>query len=333
MRYAPVVLLLAACTDYNLQGDPSLYANPNPPDLSAPVQDDVITQVTVAKVDVLWCVDDSGSMSEEQASLTSNFANFMQYFLDSGLDYHVGVVSTDMQANGPGNRGHLNEANGLRWIDPTTNNPVGVFETMATLGTNGSPDEKGRANVYTALETLQDDPQSNIGFERDDAYLSIIMISDEDDSSGQTPIALTPFETWLQNKKPVAGMATFSSIVGPRGGCATADAGTQYLDVTEAVGGIEWSICNPNWDTVLQQLGMQAAGLKREFFLSQLPVESTIHVWVDDPSNDGNAWTYDRARNSVTFTDFVPDPLSDVHIDYALLSAWSEGGDTDTDAP
>ena len=46
-------------------------------------------------LDILWVIDNSCSMTEEQQALSQNFASFVQYFVGSGLDYHIGVVSTD----------------------------------------------------------------------------------------------------------------------------------------------------------------------------------------------------------------------------------------------
>ena len=43
---------------------------------------------------------------------------------------------------------------GQKWIDDTTSNPEVLFRDMAVLGTWGSPYEKGRAQVYGALELL-----------------------------------------------------------------------------------------------------------------------------------------------------------------------------------
>ena len=106
---------------------------------------------------------------------------------------------------------------------------------------------------------------------------------------------------------------------------------------TAAVGGIEWSICNENWDTVLDELGMQAAGLKREFFLSAIPVVDTIDVLVVEPSGAevqfvmDNDYTYSRSRNSITFTDYIPDPFADVLINYEVLAtAGQDDGGTGT---
>lgn len=335
-----LALALLACSNENqIIGDEDVYGTPNPPDLSTPVQVDRIVQLPRASVDVLWLMDNSCSMAEEQTAISENFPKFMNYFLGSGLDYHVGVISTDM--DDPKRRGKLQDRDGKRWIDATTVDPISTFGGMVKLGTDGAVDEKGRAAIYTALETLKDD--YNSGFMRDEAFLSIVVISDENDYSGSNPVTQSDFKDWLLDdvKGGANNRVAFSSIVGPRGGCTgaggVAEWGEKYLDVTAAVGGIEWSICDPAWDTVLEELGTQAAGLKREFFLSQVPVESSIEVWIDDEGERtdyevGLDWTYDRARNSVKFNTFVPTPLSEVFIQYELLSSWQvppESADTD----
>ena len=69
---------------------------------------------------------------------------------------------------------------------------------------------------------------------------------------------------------------------------------------------------------------MQAAGLKREFFLSEAAVPDTITVAVttdgDKEKFGDEAWTYSGTRNSVTFSAYVPDPLAVVSISYETLA-------------
>ena len=324
------------CNEYTIENTGKVWGEPNPPVLESPIQQDRVVQVTTPAVDVLWVVDNSCSMYEEQTALTNNFDAFIEYFIDSGLDWHVGVVSTDM--DDASHRGKLRSANGVRYIDENVTDPVSTFRSMAQMGTSGSYNEKGRAAAYTGLEVLRNG--YNAGFYREQASLSVIVISDEDDYSGNSPVSRTEFINYLLNLKVSPDMVNFSSIVGPPGSCSTAaEEGTDYIAVTAAVGGIMWSICSSDWATVLDQLGMQAAGLKREFFLSQLPVVDSIKVWVVfegvtytfQEGGCDDCYTYDAARNSITFNTYVPDPLAEVFIEYDVLSAQQVGGDDDDD--
>src|SRR4051794_8019943 len=46
------------------------------------------------KMDVLFVIDNSGSMGEEQTNLVANFPMFISVLDQSGLDYRVGVTTT-----------------------------------------------------------------------------------------------------------------------------------------------------------------------------------------------------------------------------------------------
>jgi hypothetical protein len=360
-RWSVLFTLLVGCdSETSLDELVKNNVQPNPPLPPAVERTDNIVQVTTPMVDVLWVIDNSCSMEEEQAKLTENFPKFIGYFLDSGLDWHVGVITTDM--DNPAHKGKLRSAGGYRFLDENTTDPVTVFSTMARQGTGGASDEKGRAATYTALERsapFQGDSY-NAGFLRDEASLSIVVISDENDYSGGNPVSKPEFISWLKNLKVNEDLVTFSSIVGLQTPCdGREEYGREYVDVTRAVGGIEWSICDREWSTVLDELGMQAAGLKREFFLAEIPDPSSLEVWVDEPPAQGEelGTTYDMCttpacgdadtlyyeyspiRNSVKFPNYIPAPLSTIHVKYRILSAFDPreeefGGDpNDTAAP
>ncbi len=335
--FSIALLFSVGCTEYTFDEGSTVLGQPNPPDLSTPVNTDRIVQTTVPAVDVLWVIDNSCSMSDKQESLAANFPGFMQFFLDSGLDYHVGVVSTDMTDFDHSGKLQEDDWTGVKYIDDQTSQPVEVFQRMATLGTSGDAYEQGREAAYVALETRAQ--TDNYGFARDDAFLSVVVISDEDDYSEDDVIGLQPFISWFQNLRATPDMVSFSSIVGPDFYCPESwEEGVEYLEITRTVGGIEWSICDPNWDQVLQALGMQAAGLRREFFLSEIPVEESIDVWVVDIDGQtiefqiGLEYDYDRSRNSVRFNSYVPNPLAEVFIEYEVLAGVQDqtGQATDT---
>jgi len=294
-------------------------------DLEPDVIEDTHFQVGVPAVDVLWVVDNSRSMYEEQRALANNFTSFMKFFSESelDLDYHIGVMTTGYDSEEE--RGHLRTAldhreDEIRWIDPEVRNPEEAFREMSLMGIDGPMDEKGRAQVYTALETLGQ--TENFGFLRRDAYLSVIVLSDEDDFSGDVPIGVDGFIDWMRNLKETPEQVSFSSIVAPaEGGCPGLEPSTEYLAVTEAVGGVVHPVCEPSWATIMGDLGMSAAGLRDEFALSKLPVVDTIEVHVREPRTAevskpiGLGLSYDRARNVVRFDD-PPGPNARIRITY-----------------
>ena len=326
--------------EYNVTDSNFVVGAANPPPIENSVQRDRITQIGKPQTDILWMIDNSCSMEEEQLELTNNFDAFINYFIDSGLDWHVGVVSTDMSRND--HKGKLQTAFGYTYIDEHTPDPVIVFRQMASMGTSGSGAEKGLASIYTALEQHRDG--ANKGFYREDGLLSIIVISDEHDQSYE--ISLVEFISWLTNMKEDVDDVTFSSIVclevGTLNGqqCGTGfftemTVGEEYMAVTDAVGGVLWDIRRTNWSEVLNELGILASGLKREFFLSDIPVPETLEVWVEiDHDTDEDAtvynfqqdidYVYSPTRNSIQFHTYVPSQYSRIFIEYTLLASYNE---------
>src|SRR3990172_9542368 len=91
---APLWLVVGCGSDQGFNKPLPDYPTGAPPPVANVTQVDKIVQVTTPMVDILWTIDNSCSMSDEQEELTSNFDSFMAYFLDSGLDYQIGVTST-----------------------------------------------------------------------------------------------------------------------------------------------------------------------------------------------------------------------------------------------
>ncbi len=320
--------LLAGCSEYDIQGAggaPPVSALP--PVLENPVRVDQITQITVPAVDVLFVVDNSCSMSDDQQALRENFPTFLAYFEGSGLDYHIGVVTTDMDA--AKESGKLQDGGtGYKWIDPLTPDANDVFSAMTTLGSEGSGFEMGLDASFAALEVHSMPGSANEGFYRPSARLDIVIVSDEEDQSED--LTRDEFIDYLRDLKVTEELVGFTSIVNIPPCCSLIDGGSPgeiYMAVTDAIGGIKWDIKDGGWTQVLELLGVQASGLKREFFLSELPVGGTVVVEVVDVDGtgyefqEGADWTYSAPRNSVTFLEFLPPPLSDVVITYEALAA------------
>ncbi len=148
------------------------------------------------------------------------------------------------------------------------------------MGTSGSATERGRETVFNAVEVHRE------GFNRDRlrdrASLHVIVISDENDSTSEAAVPIVEFAEYLSTLEFSTGMTTFNSIVNPSDcgiNCGGGTPGDAYLRLTRHVGGIDWDIRRGNWDELLDLPGVQAAGLKREFFMSQLPDLDTLEIW------------------------------------------------------
>ncbi|XXF75873.1 choice-of-anchor D domain-containing protein [Myxococcaceae bacterium GXIMD 01537] len=307
-------------------------------------QTDRFIQQSEAKVDVLFVVDNSGSMMEEQQSLGQNFQAFMSTAVAASVDYHIGVTTTGIEPSPGGwsvcpggteggEAGRLFPANSSspRVITPTTPNPAGVFANNTRVGVCHW-NEQGLEASYRALSdpllNNADDPSTplandgNGGFLRDEAKLAIIYLSDEEDFSSR---AVDFYKThFLALKGNDASKLSISAIVGPSNlaTCPTASsAGNRYIQLAQATGGVVESICTPNWADALRNLSSSAFGPNRTFKLSEKPDPpdgSKIVVRVDGVLVTVG-WHYDPATNAVIFDQgAAPPPGSVVEITYPL---------------
>jgi hypothetical protein len=307
------------------------------PDALGPTQwQDDYQQRTVAQSDILFVVDSSCSMEGEQDELASNFDGFISNFVGTTVDYHIGVVNGDLSGMSSSERGRLEERNGVRWISPSTADPVGTFNDMARLGSEGTGAcEMGLQATFSALNERSNPGGWNAGFARPDALLSIIIVSDENDSynnwdpffGGCDGIGPDEFVPWLQGLRPWTWQdeIIFTGIIGDApGGCEVGDNqgdyGEAYWTVIDSMGGNFWSICSTDWADFLVELGLEAAGLKRFFFLRRVPDLETLTVYLDDVEADESTWSYDPVKNSIEFpVEFIPQPLTRVRVTYTLI--------------
>jgi hypothetical protein len=160
-------------------------------------------------IDILFVIDDSGSMVDEQASLIANFDNMIGVLesIEGGLpDVQIGVITPNLgtsaldgnagtiQNCGPaGEGGALRQlgTGGPRFIRDVDDGAGGrdrnysgslsdAFSQLATVGIGGCGIEQHLEAMKRATDGSRPE---NAGFLRPDAYLAVIVIADEDDCS------------------------------------------------------------------------------------------------------------------------------------------------------
>jgi hypothetical protein len=240
-----------------------------------------IAQTADPESDVLFAVDNSGSMLDEHAALVDNFDAFATFLFQPGVDYHIGIVRAEVSGGGVGELvGPVHP-----YIDPTVPNPEDVLQdNVDALGAAGGPCESGLKASYQALTP----PQStgvNAGFLRPDANLSVVVITDEDDqgctcaSAGSCP---STWATWFTGLKASVDQLSFCAIAGYAptnnttpddcsGAGGTAAAATNLDTVLPLVPGMTWSVCDDDWTSILGHCGAMAAGTALSFALQSEP--------------------------------------------------------------
>ena len=157
------------------------------------------------KMDIIFVVDDSGSMKEEQQNLAANFPKFVSkidsFKTKSGakLDWRIAVTTTatnisytiavggislPMSEKGDDGAFRMPSECGTkrRWIEKSDPSASSDFQCLARAGTGGSSIEMPLQATKLALNDRVTDG-TNAGFLRDDALLALVILTDEDDCS------------------------------------------------------------------------------------------------------------------------------------------------------
>lgn len=280
------------------------------------------------QLDVLFVVDNSGSMSSSQSSLATHFPSFISFFKDKGYDFKIAVTTTDafygdqFVSSGCGSLCNIEQTRfksgttpKIYQINNQTPNLESVFASNVNVGISGSGDERAFSSFRAALSS-----NLNTGFRRSGAFLAIVIVSDEEDFSHDTismnesysqPTLHTvqSYRTYLESLTNGSSGNDFSvstiSILDET--CRSSlgsgrKIGLRYMELASLTGGSQNSLCQ-NFDSVLNNISSTIANqTAAQFALNRVPVLSSIRVLVNGTllsENGSNGWSYDSSRNII----------------------------------
>ncbi|HCH61712.1 MAG TPA: hypothetical protein DFR83_02830, partial [Deltaproteobacteria bacterium] len=296
--------------------------------------DDAFFQAEAGEVDVLLVVDNSGSMQPYQEKLSTNFENFLEYFTGY-VDYRIGVVTSTIE--NPPAQGACTQAQidaipdggalvGGTWISDEDADGAERFAELVQVGTCGAGYEMGLETALLAL-TPPMSADANAGFLREEAYLSIIFVSDEEDSS---PGTTNEYINAFRDLKGVTARDVFNAsalVVTNESDCtdeqldAGASQNIRMVDVADQTNGVVGSICSGDFATIVTELSLASSRLTDTFYLSQTPDAGSLIVGVDEEEVDcsDGMWEYTRVegRPAIVFSrDQLPPPGARITASY-----------------
>lgn len=274
--------------------------------------------------DFLFVVDNSASMSNEQINLANAASAFSGVLDGSGLDFQLGVVTTDSS-----------DLKGGGFTGDTA-----TFESVVNgLGTSGSGTESGIFHGEAALES--GGSVDNAGFPRQGAQMSVVMISDERDQ-------YTAFQysdgvefdmnsnVFLDNGHIVHAIVDTDPTT--RFGTDNFDYGENYIELANNTGGSRAPITTPDgrdleksdFTQIMTAIAQKAGGAASQFRLSETPIPSTIAVTNEGtsvPRDSADGWVYNSSANAVVFNgNEVPDGGDTVKVSYRYAEGGTSGG-------
>lgn len=306
------------------------------------------------KIDVLWVVDNSGSMATSQQNLANNFPSFISKFTEKAYDFQMGVVTTDAYLALPvftpyyqtnpmpsyyGGRpqadiGHLrngtwSDPSGFSLLNMNTPNLNQVFVKNVMQGINGRGDERSLQSMRTALEST-----GNAGFVRDNSFLAVVLVTDEDDFSHDgtaqyerydrplhTIESYVSFLDGVTKSTPTARRHSVNTISVNNQACLDSifngaqKIGLRVGQLADATGGIKGNLCG-DFANELQIISKSIVELSTQFYIEGNPVPASIRVFVNGaevPRADvtpAGGFAYNATANSIIFKGNAVPPQS-----------------------
>lgn len=263
------------------------------------------------KLDILWVVDNSGSMSDEQSSLGANFSSFIDNFIYKDVDFKMAVTTTDVSTTYK--KGLMVSGSDLKLTSAKAKeDPIQFksdFRKLVNVGTRGHGTESGLAATEGFMEKYAH------SFVRPEAYLAVVVISDEEDQSSKT---VKQYADYLKTFKISEGLVKFYSVVdvNNRNCCSKgiATGGERYKQASNLTAGLIANI-RDDFHNVLTAMGDSIINLLDSFALASEPVAGSLKVYVNGALT--NDYTYDSATHSIKFHEnYLPPVGAEIKVTY-----------------
>lgn len=300
------------------------------------------------KVDIIFVVDNSESMLDEQKKLQAAAVKFVESFGKNTLvDYRVGVMTVyDSRRFGPGRAVEnpypegkllpLKDQNGAI-LDPLTHPPyVSRFEgsseilkSMLNVGViplaKGGPQFEELFGPLLVATSAEGNAELNSGFIRPDSHVAIIAVTDEDDSSIE--YSVDEFVEQLQNNLGVGRFSMYGVLATnkcPR--ASFADKPDRLIRAIESIGsGAVFSICDTSYGVHLAKIGsdIRKKVLRKEIPVPTIPEAGTIKVlYGSQEIPPGTGWKYNPHKQMVIINEnfeFEFDPAAKFSVSYTRV--------------
>lgn len=299
------------------------------------------------QADVLIVMEASGAMDQQRRydAISSQIPALVQVLNAANLDYHIAVTTMTPRFQDP--QTQMTIGDGGQFISRGDGAPVilnsgltglsNILSNRLSFNTGDflSPVNFGRLAVQNALSAPLING-ANSGFLRPNALLNVIFISSKDDDVNNTspidlvsfldklrpPIATTGQRSWLAHY--VGVLSSSASDQCASGQWNFRSPGLKFLDIVNASGGTQSTICSTDLTLAVQQVQARILEIVTAYYLDQKPNPATIVVHAGGvlvPQDAANGWTYDDNIQSIVFHGkAIPPDGTPFHVDFTPAS-------------
>ena len=263
-----------------------------------------VVEEGVSSADIIFAVDQSGSMATINTTLGSAFPDFITALEAITTDWHVAVVTDDNGCFG---------YSGI--LEPAVSGYESRFASAVLSGgcSSGYPSCLTESLLQLSNVALSGTGAygCNSGFLHSDGALHIVVISDEmDQSVSDAATYVASYESYVSDPD----LLTVSAIVDSNYYCGDGTGPGEYSTAVTSTGGVELDICSDWYNQMadLAQATKVTGATTSSFQLTKTPDPNSIEVEVDYFAWT-TGWHYDSTSNKVIFdTDLYEGDIVDV---------------------
>jgi hypothetical protein len=274
----------------------------------------------ISLVEVVWVIDNSGSMGGEQATLKQNFTSFINNFLNNGkaiFPFNMGVITSDTYSTNYQNQAFATDSNNNPYILNSTRAESDFpafksdFEKAVLVGTSGSGSEK----MLDSIEKSR--TYSPSWYSSTDSLLVYILLSDENEQSHNSSVNnitnsnsdiigwYNLFSSWKQASNRIKIYPIINT---------NQNRYERFSEIARLSGTNVYNINEP-FNNILSDISTEVSNLVYSFTLvdNRTITESTIKIFVNNSEIDSSLWTY--FNNSIRFMT-APEAGSSIKVTY-----------------
>lgn len=281
------------------------------------------------KLDILFVVDNSASMNLVQKQLVDQLPYMFDSLQSLNMDVHIATTSTTMNKYFKNVGRFVGEP---KFITNETPNFLEEVKKKIFIGEDGSTIEEGLSSMATVLSESYLATEGK-GFLRDDSFLNIIVLSNEDDSS---PEGWNKYAEFLDKLRPNYEDGTkswslnFFGVLSMTDNCSSSDwgykyPGYKYMQLVDYSGGFKGSLCGNDLYRSVSNMKARIIQILTDYKLNQDPKIESIRVYINNvevPKSDTNGWSLIADKKVVRFNGTaIPKAEDSIRVDFLPAEA------------
>lgn len=279
-------------------------------------------------VDILFVIDNSASMRDEQLKLGDRLSSFVGSL--KNVNWQIGITTTDTSDSEFGLKGSLVQLHGLNQYILTEDTPnyeeVFANTVVRPEGVNCGSNCPSLVERPLEAATLALAKGVVSGFLRPGAELAIVILSDADEGGDGTGLITTPqfllgtAASLFNQQKRITG---YGIVVEP----GDEDCLNQQREFTphsyygynaallaQLTDGVIGNICDSNYSQSLKKIGQHVLNLVSSITLSHVPQEGTVEVTLT-PHDPSIKW---KVKDKTVEFNKSPEPGTRVDVRYVI---------------